>query len=444
MLFFLRSKSETTSRNYDVIGGEFTPLPLKPHEPVSDTQKFQWTIGLVKDLGAIFSAIFLAAIAYGIMMVLIALRLEAYVKNEVLMSVSIATQIGAGVIFSRFLPSMGKKAGMINSVYLGSILSAICSLCLYKYIGFLPWLMFIFCIGTSFFVCGVTRNTIMINLAPAHMRAMIISLGSMLVALGNSLGPITLEILKTSDSFTSFAVASGFFLISTIPLSRLKKRIDSKVREEKKISLGRYIMNSPKIMLAAFSVSFAMSSSSSFLIIYGIKIGMPKDEASLLLSVLLFGTIFSIPIGYLADILNRRLMMITSAALALFVALLLYMNQDPYQIYVLSFCLFGSLSGIKVPAVVLINEKYKPTQRLAVNSAFARFSLIGNICGLFTTGATMKDIGPEGLWLSISTILLLFLLFCCANYIKKFLKKEFKFQDFSILNKHKNEQLSEI
>ncbi len=442
MLFFFRSKSETTSRNYDVIGNEFTPLPLKPNEPVSDSQKFQWNVGLVKDLCAIFSAIFLAAIAYGIMMVLIALRLEAYVKNEVLMSISIATQIGAGVIFSRFLPSMGKKTGMVNSVYLGSILSAVCSLCLYKYIGFLPWLMFIFCIGTSFFICGVTRNTIMIDLAPAHMRAMIISFGGMLVALGNSLGPITLEILKTSDSFTSFAVASGFFLASTIPLARLKK-VEAKVREEKKISLGRYIMNSPKIMLAAFSTSFAMSSASSFLIIYGIKIGMPKNEASLLLSVLLFGTIFSIPISYLADILNRRLMMITSAALALCFALLLYFNQDPYRIYILSFCLFGSLSGIKLTAVVLINEKYKPTQRLAVNSAFARFSLIGNICGLFTTGATMKDLGPEGLWLSVSTILLLFLLFCLANYTKKFLRKEFKFQDFSILNKHQNEQLSE-
>lgn len=442
MLFFFRSKSETTSRNYDVIGSDFTPLPLKPNEPVSDSQKFQWTVGLVKDLCAIFSAIFLSAIAYGIMMVLIALRLEAYVKNEVLMSISIATQIGAGVIFSRFLPSMGKKTGMVNSVYLGSILSAVCSLCLYKYIGFLPWLMFIFCIGTSFFICGVTRNTIMIDLAPAHMRAMIISFGGMLIALGNSLGPITLEILRTSDSFTSFAVASGFFLASTIPLARLKK-VEAKVREEKKISLGRYIMNSPKIMLAAFSTSFAMSSASSFLIIYGIKIGMPKNEASLLLSVLLFGTIFSIPIGYLADILNRRLMMITSAALALCFALLLYFNQDPYRIYILSFCLFGSLSGIKLPAVVLINEKYKPTQRLAVNSAFSRFSLIGNICGLFTTGATMKDLGPEGLWLSVSTILLLFLLFCLANYSKKFLRKEFKFQDFSILNKHQNEQLSE-
>jgi MFS family permease len=186
-----------------------------------------------------------------------------------------------------------------------------------------------------------------------------------------------------------------------------------------------------------------MSSSSAFLIIYGIKIGMPKDQASLLLSVLLFGTIFSIPIGYLADILNRRLMMICSTFIALTFAILLFNNIDPQRTYFLLFFLFGSLAGIKLPAIVLINEKYKPTQRLAVNSALTKFSLMGNICGLFTTGYCMKYFGPKGLWISVSTILSLFLLFCLMNYSRKISRGEFKITDFSILNKHKNEQLPE-
>lgn len=444
MLFFFRSKQEPTSRTYDVTGSSgFSALPLKANQKISDDQEFQWSIGLVKDFAAIFAAIFLSAIGYGILMVMIALKLEANVKNEILMSVSTATQIGAGVIFSRFLPSMGRKAGMINSIYFGSILSAICSLALYWYLGYLFWLAMVFCIGTSFFICGVTRNTIMIDIAPTHIRAMVISFGTMLVAIGNSLGPVILKIFQTSDSFASFALASGFFLASIVPLERLR-RVDASVREEKSIGTWRYIKNSPKIMLAAFSTSFAMSSSSAFLIIYGIKIGMPKDEASLLLSVLLFGTIFYIPLGYLANILNRRFMMMSSATLALICAHALFVVQDSSKIPMLLFLLFGSLAGVKLPAVVLINEKYKPTQRLAVNSAFTRFGLTGNICGLFATGALMKSFGPQGLWLSVIIILSFFLIFCCANYTKKIIKREFKSQDFSIFNKHHNEQLSDV
>lgn len=444
-MFFFHHKREVISRSYDVAGTGYSPLPARAKiVPVEEQQKFCWTVSLAKDLAAIFSSIFLSAVGYGILLVLIALQLEQHVKNEVLMSLSAATQIGAGVIFSRFLPSLGKKAGMINSIYAGTIISAIGALVVYVYPGYILWLLTIFALGTSFFICGVTRNTIMIDLAPSHMRAMIISLGTMTVAIGNSLGPIILKLLQTGSGLTSSIIACLFYLFSMFPLSRLR-RVDANIREQKKISLWRYIKTSPKIMFAGFSVSYAMSSSSAFLIIYGIQSGMEKGEASLLLSVLLFGTIFSIPIGYLADRFNRRMLMIISAVISLYFAYSLFINTDLQKIYSLLFLMFGFLSGIKLPAAVLINEKYKPTQRLAVNSAFARFSLTGNVTGLLCTGFIMKQMGPQGLWASVMIILFLFLSFCCVNYWKKILNKEFKKQDLSIFNKKiTDEQLLDI
>lgn len=439
MSFFFHPKREITTRNYDSSGPGFTPLVIQTQNKNSD-KKFHWDESLLRDLSAIFSSIFLSAIGYGILMVMIALKMELHIKNEILMSVSTATQIGAGVIFSRFLPSLGRKTGLVKSIYIGSSISAIFAIFAYFYFNYIFWLITIFGLGTSFFICGVTRNTLMIDLAPPHMRALIISIGSMLVAIGNSFGPIFLNLLKTSDGFASFAIASGFYLISMLPLSRLRK-METSVREEKRIGIWRYIKNSPKIMFAGFAVSYAMSSSSAFLIIYGIKIGMPKDEASMLLSVLLFGTIFSIPIGYLADIFNRRMMMISCTFIAIILSFSLYTNEDPEQIKVLLFLMFGALAGVKLPAVVLINEKYKPTQRLAVNSAFSRFCLLGNICGLFVTGTIMKCCGPQGLWLSVTIILFCFLVFCCHNYAMKLVHKEFDFKNLSIFNKTQDEPI---
>lgn len=418
------------TRNYDISGQGFAQLPSNQ----TDSQKFHLATDLIKNLSAIFASIFLSSLGYGILMVLIAFKMEHHVKDEILMSISTVTQIGAGIIFARFLPFMGQKTGMVNSVYIGSIISAIFSLLLFFYVNYALWLVTIFFIGTSFFICGVTRHTILINLAPPHMRAIIISIGAMLVAIGNSFGPIILNLIKTGENFSSFTIASLLYIASMIPLLRLKK-IETDLREEKKISIWRYIKNSPKIMFAGFSVSYAMSSSSAFAIIYGIRIGMLETDASMLLSVLLFGTIFYIPIGYISDILNRRMLMIAFAILSLICTFLLYVNQDPQHIYILLFLLFGALSGIKLPAVVLINEKYKPTQRLAVNSAFAKFALSGNICGLLCTGIIMKHFGPQGLWLSLMVILFLFLTFCCINYTKKIIKKEFKKNNFSFFLK---------
>lgn len=440
MSVFFHSHHEMITRSYDFSGAGFSPLPtLKQGK---EDEKFHWSLGLIRDIGALYSSIFLASIAYGILMVLIALKLETNVKNEVLMSFSAATQIGAGVIFSRFLPAFGRKAGMINGIYIGTIISAICSLFLYRYNGYFLWIITIFALGISLFTCGVTRSTIMIDLAPPHMRAMIISLGNMLVAIGNAVGSVFLALMNTNQSLTSFVVVVLFYLVSMIPLSRLKK-IDANVREEKKISIWRYIKNSPKIMSAGFCASYCTSSSSAFLIIYGIKIGMPESQASLLLSVLLFGTILYIPIGYVTDLLNRRFLMIGFAILSLICVVMLYFKSDQREIYLLLFLMFGCLSGIKLPATVLINEKYKPTQRLAVNSAFSRVSLIGNICGLLSTGAIMKTVGAKGLWISLTIILVIFLAFCAFNYVRKFMNGELNIKNLSIRNQHIDEQVQE-
>ena len=434
---FLHFREPIITRNYEVLGNGFNLQPSP--NAIEEAKSFRWNIELAKDITALFSSIILTAIAYGILVALIAFKVNENIKNEILISISSATQIGAGVLFGRFLPILGRKMGMINSIYLASLVSAVSALALYFYVDYFLWISVIFFFGASLFIGGVTRQTIMIGLAPPHTKALMISMGGMLVAIGNGFGPILLEIIKTDNSFWSYLIVALLYLLSMLPLSRLKKTED-KVREEKNIGIWRYLQASPKIMMAGFCVNYSMSAANAFLIIYGLKIGLSESEASLLYSVLLFGTVFSIPLGYLTDVVNRRLLMIASAALSLICVIAIYNAGSPEAIRPLLFITFGCLVGMKLPAVVLINEKYKPTQRLAVNAAFAKFSLIGNVIGIFTTGAIMKFFGADGLWISISIILSFYLLFCIANYSKKMFDGNLKFARFSLTNKSKMEQ----
>jgi MFS family permease len=437
------SKETFAPRSHEVTASGFDYTPAKIPTNLPDSQIIQSNVGTIKDLITLFSAIFCHSIAYGIIMVMIALKLEANVKNEVLISVSSAVQIIAGIVFARFLPIIGRKIGLINLIYCGSLISAVSAILLFFYSNFFLWVLLIYAYGTSLFICGVTRQTIMIDLAPKHMRAMVISLGGMVVALGNGSGPILLELIKTSDSFFTFALAGSLFLISTLPISHLKKSTTN-IREEKRISVSRYIKNSPKIMFAGFAVNYITSSTSAFLIIYGIKIGMGQYQSSLLISIFLLGSILSLPIAYLIDFFNRRFVMIFCAVLSLIGISLLYVTSDFQKVYTLLFLTFGCLIGTKLSAVVLINDKYKSTQRLAVNSAFSRVSLTGNITGLFSTGIFMKLCGPTGLWISSICMLSLFLIFCGKNYYHKIKNGEVSLKDFSILNKKTNEDIIEV
>lgn len=414
------------TRNYDVVATGFSNNPPL----VSDISEIEKASPKTKDILWLFSSIIFSALGYGILIALVSFKMEKHIHNEILMSIAAIAQIGAGVTFSRFLPDIARKIGLINSIYLGSAVSAVCSLLIYFYVGYLPWIIVIYIFGISLFICGVTRQTIMINLAPPHMKAMVISLGGMIVAIGNAFGPLLLNLLKTGDSIISYLIACACYLISMLPLHKMKE-VQETIKEEKRIGILRYIQNSPKIMFAGFCVNYSVSSATAFLIIYGLQVGMAPADASLLYSTLLFGTIFSIPLGYLTDIINRRFLMIFSAFLSLICIANLFFNHDHERIYLLLFLTFGCMTGVKLPAVVLINEKYKPTQRLAVNNAFARFSLMGNVCGILSTGLIMKIFGAQGFWGSLLFIMTFYICFCIHNYVRKFLRNELAFKKFS-------------
>ena len=433
-LFPTKNKSTqfitSTSRNYhnhEDIG--VSPLTLKKHD-----REFVWTKGLIIDHLTVYLSIFLSSLAYGITAVMIALKLEANVQNEILISLSTIAQITAGTLFSRFLPIFGKKFGMTKCIFFSAITLSITTFCLFKFINYPLWIFFILIMGTSLFISSVTRNTIMIDIAPTSFRTFSISFGSVLVAIGNSLGPVILNAIGSGENLTTFIFSSVFYVISGVLILRLKK-VDSIIRQQKKIGIYRYILNSPKIMISGFSFSFAMSSCSAYAIIYGIKIGLDTAQASLLYTFLLLGNTAFIPIGYLCNHLNLRLLIISFSLISFFsIYNILHLTNYNYLPYYF-FLLFACLSGIKLPTLVLINEKYKSSQRLAVNSAFTQITLFGAVCGLIITGIFIKGFGYSGLWYSTGGILVLHLIFCFLNYTKKLFFGEIKFSDFSIYKK---------
>jgi MFS family permease len=433
-LFLNKSKASNqkhfSSRNYHSHdNASFNQLPLSKHD-----REFVWSKSLVIDHLAVYTSIFLSSLAYGIAVVLIALKLEANVENEILISFSTVAQITAGVFFSRFLPSLGKKIGMTNSIFFASITVSIATICLYKFISYPLWIIFIFIMGTSLFITSVTRNTIMIDIAPTKFRALSISIGSVTVAVGTALGPIIINILGTGENLITFIYSAVIYIISGVIIFRVKK-IDSIIRQQKKIAIYRYIIHSPKIMLSGFTFSYVMCSCSAYSIIYGLKIGLSDSQSSLLLTYLLLGNTAFIPLSYLCNKFNLRFLMILFSLISLTSIIHISKIENYQNLHFYFFALFVCLSGIKLPTLVLINEKYKSTQRLAVNSAFTQIALIGAVFGLVVTGITIKAFGYGGLWYSTAGILVLHLTFCFLNYARKIILGELKLKDFSIFKK---------
>ena len=370
------------------------------------------------DIACIYLATFISCIPNDMLTLLISVKVKQHVSNDMLISFIFTAQIIAGILFARYIPDFVKKFGMINSIHIASITAAFIAVIFYFYINYLLWIAFTFIFGTCLFSFVAIRQNMLFDLSPDKHKAILSSIGGMFVALGISFGALLMKFIP-HEGISPHLLASLFYLLSTLPMVFIKG-CENNIKKVKKIGLLRYIYNSPKIMFGGFSFNYANASVQSFLIIYGLGKGMNAAQASLLFSILLFGTVFSIPIGFITDRVNRRFVMLSCTIISLILACLIPLSYDLEVTYALLFLMFGFSFGIKLPALILINEKYKPTQRLAVVSSFNKMCLIGSVCGVICTGLFMKSLGPVGLWMSVISILFSYLLFSIANYLYKF------------------------
>ncbi len=91
---------------------------------------------LIINLTAIYSSIFLSSVPFGIIAVLIAVKMDKFVGDETLISLSAAMQIFAGIFFAKYLPRISKKLGIIRTVQIATITAAIMALVMYQYFGY--------------------------------------------------------------------------------------------------------------------------------------------------------------------------------------------------------------------------------------------------------------------------------------------------------------------
>jgi len=110
---------------------------------------------LIVNLSAIYLSIFLSSVSFGIISVLIAVKMDKFVGNETLISLAAAMQIFAAIFFAKYLPIVSKKLGILKTIQISTFCAAVMALVLYQYFGYFIWLFTIFIFGTSLFAFSI-------------------------------------------------------------------------------------------------------------------------------------------------------------------------------------------------------------------------------------------------------------------------------------------------
>ena len=266
------------------------------------------------------------------------------------------------------------------------------------------WFLLRFLLGVSVTTLFVISETWLNELAPDHLRGRIVAVYTSSLAGFFGVGPLLIPYLGHTGLVPYLTVA-GLVTLLALPLAALK-HVSQPVEPLPWRSMGRVLIVFPVIFFAVFSFGVMDGTFLPLWGVYAIERGVDEGRAVTLLTVLIIGNVlFQLPIGWLADRVSRRLMMIVCAAAGCIGAVTLpFLDLRSLGIWPF-LVVWGSLSfGVYTIAMTIVGQHLRGVRLVAANAAFSILWGAGTLIGSAATGALMDQVGPVGLSVTIGIV----------------------------------------
>jgi MFS family permease len=364
-----------------------------------------------QNLVAVTAAMAVTALIYGLSLPLLSLVMDARGVDSLWIGLSAAVQSVGIILVAPFLPKYMSRQGPAF-LMLGAILvSLVAFLLLPLFTSIVSWFVLRFVIGIAGGVLWVCGDTWVNAVASERVRGRIVAIYGVAVAGGFSLGPLVLTVTGT-EGVAPFLVSSAIMLLSALPLLPVV-RISPVLHGEQAGGLFHYfaLARLPMLMGTVYALSEGILL--TFLALYGIERGLSETRTLYLIAVMgIGGMLGQLPIGWLADHMNRLLLaslavlVVAVAAVAIPVAITL----PTWNLVVLVF-LGAAMTGVYTIGMVMIGEQFKAADLAAASALYGLMFGVGSILGPVVGGVVVKVLPADGMPLSIAAIYALFLPF---------------------------------
>ncbi|BFO10763.1 hypothetical protein GGER_32730 [Serratia rubidaea] len=210
------------------------------------------------------------------------------------------------------------------------------------------------------------------------------------MSLGFASGPLILTLMG-SDSAGPF-VAGALIALLAVPLIARAGMVRLPGEELTPIGL-RSSLQLAMLAIVATGLNAAIEvAGMNFLSLYAISLGWSEARATLLISVLMFGAIvLQLPLGWLADKVDRRRLMTLLAAISALGALVWpLLLTTPLLAYCLLFVWGGVFVGIYTVAITWVGSQFRGAQLAGIYAAMSIAWGAGALLGPLLGGAAME------------------------------------------------------
>jgi MFS family permease len=315
----------------------------------------------------------------------------------------------ASLIVVPFVPRLAARFGVLPLLWASIFLSAASILgfrALYSFGWWFP-LRFLFSsgLGILFVLSEYWINTA----APPGRRGFVMGIYATVLALGFAAGPGLLALVGTVG-WTPYGAGAGLFLLAAGPLL-LARNLSPEIGHGTGRTVASFLVAAPAATLAALVFGALETGVFALLPVYALRIGFEASDAAMLVTATALGTVAcQIPIGLLSDRMDRRLVLLGSAAAGLLASLLIPpLSGSTPALWAILFA-FGGLTGaLYTVGLAHLGARFTGADLASANAAFVLLYNGGLIAGPPIVGWGMDVAPPHGFAWSLAAF--------CAVYL---------------------------
>lgn len=336
-------------------------------------------------------------LVYGLTLPLLSLVLDSQGISKTVIGMSIVAQASGGVLLAPIMSRLIRRLGAASVMRWATLLAALMLITLGLFQNVYLWFPLRFLLGAAAAMLWSASETVINELAEENWRGRIIGIYGSAGAAGFALGPIVLILTGTAD-LTPFAVTAALIMAASVPLFWLRNDADN-AASESDASLRRIFKLVPHIMLLNIMYAATIEAFIAFFPLYGIHIGLSETHTlSLLTTFALGGVVLQLPLGWLADHMERNRLLILCVVTTM-TGFLFFPDivARPIVGVAYSFALGGVEGMIYVLGIVLLGQRFRGAELAAASVLYTGMWGIGTMLGPALVGVGMDVFGNNAL-----------------------------------------------
>lgn len=348
----------------------------------------------LRSLVGVIAAMAVVDLVYGITFPLLALVLDSQGVSKSMIGLSTIVQAAAILMIAPFAPGLMTRFAPSRLMQAMTVALALLIIIAGLFPNVWFWFPLRLAIGAATALLWIASETMINELAVERWRGRIIGIYTSVGAAGFALGPLVL-IITGSEGMKPFVTTSVITLLAGLPLFFvIRHRLEHSADHSS--GIWKIFLLAPVIMLANVAYASSAEAMLTFFPLYGMYFGMTPEFTLGLMTIMgAGGMIMALPLGWVADHINRMGMLVFILLFTMMGLLAMphIWQLQPWLIFLFVF-IFGGIEGmIYALGVVLIGERFRGAQLAAATTAFSACWGAGTMLGPLLVGIGMDRFG---------------------------------------------------